>query len=104
MLSDTFELEILKQLSTSTEAKKKEDGDTLFGQSIVATLKTLEPQKKALSKLMLQQVLYEIQFSYTFPTCSTPNTGPLSAAERMYEPFLLYSTVQLTMQFLNSPE
>ena len=104
MLSDTVELEILKQLGASTEAKKEEDGDTLLGQSIAATLRTLDPQKKAFAKMRLQQVLYEIQFNPTFPTCSTPPTGPLSAAERMYQPFPSYTTVQPTMQFPNSPE
>ena len=50
MLSDTVELEILKQLGASTEAKKEEDGDTLFGKSIAATLRSLDPRKKHLRK------------------------------------------------------
>ena len=43
---DEIELEILKQLSSCND--KEGDEDILFGQSIAASLKKLDPQKRHL--------------------------------------------------------
>lgn len=53
-----LEREILKELKREEDM----DEDLLFGSSIGATLKTFIPKKKALAKMRIQQVLYEIQF------------------------------------------
>ena len=58
--SEDVDAEILCQL---TDMSKEEDEDSLFDQSIAASLKKMEPQKKSLAKIRLQQVLYEIEFS-----------------------------------------
>ena len=47
-------------------AHECEDEDTLFGMSIAASLKTMEAQKKSLAKIRLQQVLYDVEFAYSF--------------------------------------
>ena len=46
---------------------KEEDEDSLFGQSIAASLKKMDPRKKALAKIKLQQVLFDIEFSTPAP-------------------------------------
>ena len=40
----------------------RKDEDDWFGLSIGATLKTMTLQQKALAKMRIQQMLYEIQF------------------------------------------
>ena len=50
------------------------DEDSLVGLSIAASLRRLDPQKKALAKIRLQQVLYEMEFSPPFP--QQPNFPP----------------------------
>ena len=59
---DELELEILRELKQSKSETASADEDDLFGQSIAATLKKLPPQQKALAKVKMQNLLYEVQF------------------------------------------
>lgn len=58
---DEIEKEILKELRKE-HAILPPDEDLLFGQSIGASLQTLLPQQKALAKMRIQQVLYDVQY------------------------------------------
>ena len=60
---DDLDREILKQLQKDVDATTEKDEDDLFGQSIGASLKKMAPQQKALAKMKIQQLLYEIQFN-----------------------------------------
>ena len=44
------------------------DEDDLFGQSIGASLKKMAPQQKALAKMKIQPLMYEIQYCNVQPT------------------------------------
>ena len=84
------DIEILRQLK---ETREEDDEDHLFGLSIAATLKKLEPQKKSLAKLRLQQVLYEVEY-LPFHASSTPSSSylPGTAAYTSFSPYHTYST------------
>ena len=56
-----LELEIIKELRRG-QSTPSADEDDLFGQSVAATLKNIPPQQKALAKMRMQQLLYEVQF------------------------------------------
>lgn len=62
--SDDIEVEILKELRKGQSL----DEDELFGQSVGATLKKMTDQQKALAKMKIQQVMYEIQYCPVQPT------------------------------------
>ena len=49
------------------EPQESTDEDSLFGQSIAASLRRLDAQKKSLAKIRMQQVLYEVEFTPPFP-------------------------------------
>ena len=68
-------LEILKELRKEPEAplKPEFDEDDLFGQRIGATLKKMPEQQKALAKMKIQQVLYEIQYCNVQPVPFYPS-------------------------------
>lgn len=55
--------EILKELQKEKPTPLVPDEDDLFGQTIIASLKKLSGQQKALAKVKIQQVLYEVQYS-----------------------------------------
>ena len=60
---DQLEVEILKEIRRSQPSETTSpDEDDLFGQSVAATLKNLSPRQKALAKMRMQQLLYEVQF------------------------------------------
>ena len=77
-VSDDIEVEILRQLSACDTGMADADEDALFGQSIAATLRKMESQNKAFSKIKLQQVLYEQQFQNI--SGSQPSTGYSSSS------------------------
>ena len=54
--------DILKELQREKTAPLVPDEDELFGQTIIASLKKLSGQQKALAKVKIQQVLYEVEY------------------------------------------
>ena len=58
---DEVDAEILRQLGTMKEPEA--DEDSLFAQSIAASLKRMGPQKKSLAKIKIQQALFEVEFA-----------------------------------------
>ena len=56
---DAVELEIIRQLQRDANA---EDENDLFGQSVGIALKKLEPQKRALAKIKIQEILFNLEF------------------------------------------
>ena len=60
-----LEREILMELKRDTDAER--DEDDVFGLSIGSTLKKITPQQKALAKLKIQQIMYEMQFCNNQP-------------------------------------
>jgi hypothetical protein len=65
--TEDVDAEILRQLTD-----KNEDEDSLFGQSVAASLRKLDPQKKSLAKIRIQQTLYEIEFTMPVPVPQLP--------------------------------
>ena len=55
-------MEILKELRKEEATPSAPDEDDLFGQSVGASLKKMSDQHKALAKMKIQQLLYEIQY------------------------------------------
>lgn len=47
------------------------DEDELFCLSVAASLRRFSPQKKALAKLRIQQVMYDVEFLNQVPTNAT---------------------------------
>ena len=66
--------EILKQLNREQTPSLPPDEDGFFGRSIGATLKTMSPQQKALAKMRIQQVMYEVQYCSVEPPNFYPPT------------------------------
>ena len=57
---DDLEREILAELKR--DAPQERDEDDLFGLSVGASLKKMTPQQKALAKVQIQKVMFEIQY------------------------------------------
>jgi hypothetical protein len=51
--------------------KQTPDADELFCLSVAASLRRFSPQKKALAKLRIQQVMYDVEFLDEVPTNAT---------------------------------
>ena len=68
---DEVDAEILRQLGTMKEPEA--DEDSLFAQSIAASLKQMDPQKKSLAKIKIQQALFEVEFCSTASTYAPPS-------------------------------
>lgn len=47
------------------------DQDTLFAQSIAVSLGQMDPQKRSLAKIKMQQALHEVEFGDINPTSTT---------------------------------
>lgn len=62
---DEVDEEILRQLGNMKDSDA--DQDSLFAQSIAASLRQMDPQKKSLAKIKIHQALYEVDFSPSFP-------------------------------------
>lgn len=79
---DEVDAEILRQLGNMKESEA--DQDSLFAQSIAAALKQMDPQKKSLAKIKIQQSLFEVEFGPTYPSqppmLPPPSTYPPFAA------------------------
>ena len=73
--TEDLELEILKELRRNQSDAP--DEDDLFGQSIAATLKKFNAQQKALVKMRIQQLLYEVQFC-------PPQPPPPTSSQQFY--------------------
>ena len=48
------------------EHQESKDEDSLFELSIAVSLRRLDPQKKSLANIRMQQVLYEVEFLHLF--------------------------------------
>ena len=59
---DPIEMEILSQLKKTCEVPNTEDEDTSFGKFIALSIKKLDPKSKALAKIKIQQLLYDMEF------------------------------------------
>ena len=81
-VADNIDLEILRHLNEGKSADT--DEDFLFGQSIAASLKTMDPQRKLFAKMKLQKVLYDAQYS------PMPFAGPSTVAGSVYPPYPTY--------------
>jgi hypothetical protein len=58
--------------------KHAPDEDELFCLSVAASLRRFSPQKKALAKLRIQQVMYDVEFLNQVPT-NVPTVQPCSS-------------------------
>ena len=76
---DEVDAEILRQLGSMKEPEA--DEDSLFAQSVAASLKRMGPQKKSLAKIKIQQALFEVEFAPPHPLMlPPPSTYPPFAA------------------------
>ena len=65
---DANERIFVQELCKEQAASLLPDEDDLFGQCIGASLKKMPDQQKALAKMKIQQLLYEIQYCNVQPT------------------------------------
>lgn len=70
--ADEIELEILHQLKGLEKSEKEIDEEDQYSRSVVATLRNMSSEQRALAKIKIQQVLYEIQ--YCMPPASLTGT------------------------------
>ena len=84
---DEVDAEILHQLGSMKGPEA--DKDSLFAQSIAASLKRMDPQKKSLAKIKIQQALFEVEFAPPYPPqphmLPPPSTYPPFAANTISE-------------------
>ena len=72
MTADEVDLEILRQLKDLDKKEPEQpDEEDLYAKSVAGTLKKMTPEQRAMAKLKIQQVLYEVQ--YCLP--QAPYTG-----------------------------
>ena len=57
--ADEVDTEILRQLKQGQEL----DEEDHYRQSVAGTLRKMSPEQRALAKIRIQQILYEIQYS-----------------------------------------
>ncbi|XP_065835472.1 transcription factor Adf-1-like isoform X1 [Oscarella lobularis] len=57
--SNEVDLEIIRQLQ---KTERVDDENDLFGQSVGSSIRRLNPRKRALAKIRIQEVLYQIEF------------------------------------------
>lgn len=63
MAADEVDLEILRQLKDLEKKEPEEpDEEDMYAKSVAATLKKMSPEQRAMAKLKIQQVLYEVQY------------------------------------------
>lgn len=65
--ADDVDVEILKQLKAMDSNSKKEpdhelDEESVYAQSVAATLRNMTPEQREMAKIKIQQILYEIQY------------------------------------------
>ena len=62
--ADDIDVEILRQLKAldKKEAEHDLDEEGLYAQSIAGTLRKMTPEQRAMAKMKIQQILYEIQY------------------------------------------
>lgn len=51
-------------MTSKLMGSEEEDEDNLFCRSVCASLKRLTHQQKALAKIRIQQVMYEVEFNH----------------------------------------
>lgn len=73
-----MDVEILRQLK-AMDSKKDQDLelDGVYAQSVAATLRKMAPEQRAMAKIKIQQILYEIQY------CMPPQNSYLESYNSM---------------------
>lgn len=61
--ADEVDLEIIRQLKGMEKQGQELDEEDHYGQSVAGTLRKMSPEQRALAKMRIQQILYEIQYS-----------------------------------------
>ena len=63
--TDEVEIEILRYQKKDQQNRKSHVTKTAFGKSIGLRLKNLQPQKRSLAKIKIQEILHELEFPPT---------------------------------------
>ena len=71
--TDEVDLETLRQLKGLDKPQKEVDEEDLYSQSVAATLRNMTSEQRAMAKIKIQQILYEIQ--YCMPQAPFPANG-----------------------------
>ena len=61
--ADEVDMEIIRQLKGLEKQGQELDEEDHYGQSVAGTLRKMSPEQRALAKMRIQQILYEIQYS-----------------------------------------
>lgn len=83
--ADEVDMEIIRQLKQGQEL----DEEDHYGQSVAGTLRKMSPEQRALAKIRIQQILYEIQ--YSVPQAPYPGN---------YHQYFISTTVTCTLNKL----